>query len=161
LIVANRASGPIVNEFRRIQREFGDEVAFEYLNAEADGLHVTPFGFCLSSFTVDPCPKHLECFNGCIHYGRTDVAEERVHLERLHNRMVRVIEKIMEVPEARRTVGWGNQLEHARTRLANIEKALAARPGTKPFPDGRDLSISAEGDASVLDTINLVKELDD
>lgn len=66
LITANKAHGPIVDEFRRVQREYGDEAAFDYLNAEADGLHVTPYGLCMNSFTSDPCPKHLECFNGCL-----------------------------------------------------------------------------------------------
>lgn len=154
LITANRASGPIVEEFRRIQREYGETVAFEYLNAEADGLHVTPYGLCLNSFTVDPCPKHLECFNGCIHLARTDVAEEHANLVRLRDRMAKTIEQIMRVPEPRRTAGWDNQLDHARTRLANIEIALAARPGAKAFPDGRDLSVPVEKKlgTSVLDT---------
>lgn len=83
LIAANKARGPIVDEFRRVQRGHGDEAAFDYLNAEADGLHVTPYGLCMNSFTSDPCPKHLECFNGCLHLARTDVVEEQVHLERL------------------------------------------------------------------------------
>lgn len=71
LISANKARGPVVDEFRRVQREYGEEAAFDYLNAEADGLHVTPYGLCMNSFTSDPCPKHLECFNGCLHLART------------------------------------------------------------------------------------------
>jgi hypothetical protein len=55
MIAANKARGPIVDEFHRVQREYGDAEAFNYLNAEADGLHVTPYGFCISSFTSDPC----------------------------------------------------------------------------------------------------------
>jgi hypothetical protein len=38
MIVANKVSGPIVEEFRRVQREHGDDAAFDYLDAEADGL---------------------------------------------------------------------------------------------------------------------------
>ncbi len=163
LIAANRASGPIVDEFKRVQAEHGDTVAFEYLSAEADGLHVTPYGLCVNSFTVDPCPKHLECFNGCIHLTRTDVRDELVHLERLRDRMARVVGQITEVPEARRTVGWRNQLAHARTRLDNIDKAIAARPGMKPFPDGEDLSKLAGAAAkdSVLGRLESLRELDD
>lgn len=59
MIRADRVAGPVVHEFRKIQQEFGDEAAFDYLDAEADGLHVTPYGFCINSFTVDPCPKHI------------------------------------------------------------------------------------------------------
>lgn len=70
LIKAKKAGGPIVDEFYRVAREYGDEAAFDHLNAEADGLHVTPYGLCVNSFTSDPCPKHLECFNGCLHLAR-------------------------------------------------------------------------------------------
>ncbi|HJW74342.1 MAG: hypothetical protein A2V77_12330 [Anaeromyxobacter sp. RBG_16_69_14] len=62
LIARANAAGPLVNEFKRLQREAGDAAAFEFLRVEADGFHTTPYGFCVNSFTVDPCPKHLECF---------------------------------------------------------------------------------------------------
>ncbi len=137
LISARKASGPIVDEFRRIQRELGDDAAFDYLDAEAGGLHATPYGFCLNSFVVDPCLKHLECFNGCRHLARTDLRDEQMSLEQLRDRMLRVVAKIEATPTD--TVGRRNQLEHARVRLVNIEAALAAAPGDKPFADGPDL----------------------
>lgn len=163
MILDGKVSGPVVDEFRRIQRVQGDEVAFEYLNAEADGLHVTPYGLCVNSFTVDPCPKHLECFNGCRHLTRSDVDEERRHLERLRDRMAAVVDRLEAQPEDRRTAGWRNQIAHARIRLANIRKALATRPGGKPFPDGPDLSETAERrlGTTVLDTVRLLQESDD
>lgn len=83
MILANKIGGPIVDEFRQVQSVMGDEAAFEFLAAEADGLHVTPYGFCLSSFTVDPCPKNLECFNGCLHHSRTNLPAEEKRLQRL------------------------------------------------------------------------------
>lgn len=137
MIIANKVSGPIVEEFRRVQREHGDDAAFDYLDAEADGLHVTPYGFCLNSFTVDPCPKHLECFNGCGHLTRSDVPEERQNLKSLRDRTRRAITKIEASPPG--GVGRENQLRHAREHLVNIEKVLAAEPGSRPFPDGPDL----------------------
>lgn len=139
LIMSNRVSGPLVDEFRRIQRELGDDVAFAYLDAEADGLHVTPYGFCLNSFMVEPCPKHLECFNGCRHLALSPLPEDRATLERLHDRFVVVIAKIEATPPG--GIGRANQLLHARTRLENIEIALATAPGEHPFPDGPDLSV--------------------
>lgn len=154
MINAKRVSGPIVDEFLRVQSELGDDAAFNYLDAEADGLHVTPYGFCLNSFTVDPCPKHLECFNGCRHLTRSTVPEEQQNLEHLRDRMARVISKIEATPEAARTIGWQNQLSHARTRLANIEAALDAVPGEAVFPDGKDLYLSIQRSAgqTILDT---------
>ena len=140
LILSGRGHGPIVDEFKKIQRELGDGAAFEYLSAEADGLHVTPYGFCVNSFTVDPCPKHLECFNGCRHLTRTEVAGEQQNLETLHGRIMRSIAEIEAMPSGHRTPGWENQLKHARIRQVNIEKLLATAPGARPFPDGLDLS---------------------
>ncbi|VVD62672.1 hypothetical protein [Pandoraea commovens] len=60
LIASDKIRGPIVDSFRRIQTSEGDVAAFEYLKIEADGFHATPYGYCMSSFTVDPCPNHLE-----------------------------------------------------------------------------------------------------
>nr|RAW04107.1 hypothetical protein DBT41_09420 [Aerococcus urinae] len=139
LISGRKIEGPIVEEFRQIQRQQGDVAAFEFLNAEADGFHVTPYGFCVNSFTVDPCPKHLECFNGCRHLTMSAVPEERKNLEELYERFKRAIESINSVPEAKRGIGWKNQIRHAETRLKNIELALNTTFGEKPFPDGPDL----------------------
>jgi hypothetical protein len=153
MVLSDKVRGPIIDDFRRIQAEHGDGVAFEYLNAEADGLHATPYGFCVNSFTIDPCPKHLECFNGCRHLARTDIDNERVNLETLLKRTSAVVDRLEALPEKKRSLGWRNQLEHAKVRRSNICKALAAQPGSKPFPDGPDLSESAEstlGD-SILD----------
>lgn len=158
LILANKVSGPIIEEFRRIQREHGDDVAFEYLNAEADGMHVTPYGFCVNSFAVDPCPKHLECFNGCKHLARSDVSEERERLERLRDRMGSVIQTLEALPKQQRSVGWRNQLAHARARLANILTTIDTRPGERPFPNGPDLYQPAQNRTSVLDTVTLLQD---
>ena len=154
MIQGGKDRGPIVDEFRRIQREQGDGVAFDYLDAETDGLHVTPYGFCLNSFTVDPCPKHLECFNGCRHLTRSMVTEEQRSLERLRDRMARTVATIEATPAAQRGIGWRNQLAHGRARLANIEIVLTTMPGEMPFPDGPDLHRSAQDKAgtTIVDT---------
>lgn len=163
LISSNKARGPVVDEFRDIQREYGDEAAFDYLNAEADGLHVTPYGLCMNSFTSDPCPKHLECFNGCLHLARTNVISEQENLERMRDRFAKVIVTLEALPEDRRNIGWANQLSHARIRYENIVKALSVGPGMQVFPDGRDLSITAEQKAgtSIIDTMKRLRDLDD
>jgi hypothetical protein len=137
LITSGRVKGPLVKEFQDIQREKGDNAALEYLLAEADGLHITPYGFCVNAFTVDPCPNNLECFNGCRHLARSEKSEEQLALERLRARMAVIIAKIEAEPNNR--PGRANQLKHARIRLENIETALLTRPGAKPFPEGPDL----------------------
>jgi len=94
LIKTGKANGPIVEAFKRIQATDGDDAAYEYLRVEADGFHATPYGHCLNSFTVDPCPKHLECFSGCRHLSATNLPENREHLIRLENRLQSALEAI-------------------------------------------------------------------
>lgn len=139
LIKGGKASGPIVDAFRRIQTAEGDMAAYEYLRAEADGFHATPYGHCLNSFTVDPCPKHLECFADCRHLSATDLPEHRQNLIQLEGKLRLALETIKGRPST--SVGWKNQLEHAERRLAGVQKLLATPPGKHPFPDGIDLSI--------------------
>lgn len=140
LIESGRAQGPIVREFKRIQTEEGDEAALRFLAAEADGFHATPYGFCLNSFTVDPCPKHLECFTGCRHLSATDLPENRQNVVVLHGRLKQALDKAEARPLG--SVGRENQIAHGKARLEGVEKLLAARPGTQVFPDGADLSQS-------------------
>ncbi|CCV09558.1 conserved exported hypothetical protein [Mesorhizobium metallidurans STM 2683] len=163
MILAGKVEGPIVEEFRQIQSREGDEAAFSYLEAEADGLHVTPYGFCLNSFTVDPCPKHLECFNGCRHLTRTEIDAERRALETLRERMQRTVDQILATAEPHRSIGWQNQFTHARTRLENIERTLMTTPGERPFPSGADLSrpLPQRSPATILNATGLPRGSDD
>lgn len=143
MIMAKRIRGPIVDEFLKIQEEMGDDEAFKYLSAEADGLHATPFGFCVNSFTIDPCPKHLECYD-CRHLTRSGIPEEQQRLEKLKQRMVDVVNVIEAKPIAHRNIGWQNQLKHAQSRLESLEKIIETAPLEHPFPDGKDLYSAVE-----------------
>jgi hypothetical protein len=139
LIKGGKANGPIVDAFRRIQVTEGDTAAYEYLRAEADGFHATPYGHCLNSFTVDPCPKHLECFADCRHLSATDLPENRQNLIRLEGKFKLALESIKARPST--SIGWQNQLDHAEKRLTGVQKLLATPAGERPFPDGVDLSL--------------------
>lgn len=152
MIMAKKIRGPIVEEFLDIQQRLGDEEAFRYLSAEADGLHATPFGFCVNSFTVDPCPKHLECYD-CRHLTRSGIPEEQERLEQLKHRMIDVVNVIETSPPEARNIGWQNQLAHARSRLESLEKILATAPMEHPFPEGKDLyrSVEEKSGVSILD----------
>jgi hypothetical protein len=147
LIKGGKANGPIVDAFRRIQATEGDTAAYEYLRAEADGFHATPYGHCLNSFTVDPCPKHLECFTDCRHLSATDLTENRQNLIRLEGKFKLALESIKARPST--SIGWQNQLDHAEKRLTGVQKLLATPAGERPFPDGVDLSLP--GQRGVLD----------
>jgi hypothetical protein len=142
LMVAGRAEGPIVREFRKIQQEEGDEAALQFLAAEADGFHATPYGYCLNSFTVDPCPKHLECFTGCRHLSATNLPENHRNILTLHGR----IKAALEAAQARSpgSVGRSNQIAHAAERLRGLERLLNTDAGERVFPEGPDLSLTVK-----------------
>ncbi len=142
MIKAGKANGPIVDAFFRIQAKEGDTSAYEYLRVEADGFHATPYGHCLNSFTVDPCPKHLECFANCRHLSATDLPENKINLSRLEGKFKAAIETIKS--RSSTSIGWKNQLQHAEERLAGVQKLLTTRPGESVFPDGEDLSALPE-----------------
>jgi len=138
MIKAGKASGPVVETFKRIQKTQGDEAAFAFLKVEADGFHSTPYGHCINSFTVDPCPKHLECFSGCRHLSATSLPNHRAGLVNLEEKFKVAIEIIAARPS--QTVGKGNQLAHAQSRLDAVRKILATPAGEAVFPNGNDLS---------------------
>lgn len=138
LVLAGRAEGPIVREFRRIQVEEGDEAALTFLAAEADGFHATPYGYCLNSFTVDPCPKHLECFSGCRHLSATNLPENHRNIIQLHGRLKAALEAAQARPAG--TIGRENQIAHATERIKGLETLLSTQAGEQVFPDGPDLS---------------------
>lgn len=149
LIKAGKASGPIVEAFKKIQHTRGDDAAFEFLKVEADGFHSTPYGHCINSFTVDPCPKHLECFAGCRHLTATDMPKQRQHLIQLEGRFKSAMEAIAARPA--NTIGRDNQLMHAKNRLEAVRQVLTTPHGQAVFPDGTDLSKSNSQPRSVLD----------
>jgi len=138
MIAGGMAIGPIVDEFREIQKTHGDETAYKFLMVEADGLHTTPYGHCINSFTVDPCPKHLECFSGCVHLTRSPLTEHTENLEKTKSRFEKLLESIDDHPApAAAKTKMRNQAEE---RLAGLEKMLSTPVGGKVFPEGKDLS---------------------
>jgi hypothetical protein len=141
LIQSGRATGPLVQEFKRLQTTEGDESAFSFLKAEADGFHATPYGHCLNSFTVDPCPTHLECFNGCGHLSATNLPENRRHLLVLQDKLRAAVELARAKPT--NSIGRDNQIMHAELRIAGVQRILGTPPGDLVFPGGPDLSQSA------------------
>jgi hypothetical protein len=138
LITGGKLRGPLVEEFRRIQRQDGEQAALAFLQVEADGFHATPYGYCLTSLLVNPCSTHAECFNGCRHLSLSPLHEHRGNLEWMRATLRIAVDRCMELPEGH--LGRDRQLEAAKVRLSNVERALAMSPGDRPFPDGKDLS---------------------
>ena len=128
--------------FKRIQQESGDEAAFIYLAANADGFHITPYGFCTNSFSVNPCTRHLKCFDQCKHFAASGVTEHRVTLEDLRSKLVAMRDVARSKPAT--TIGRKNQVAHAERLIAGVSAALDAQPNRPVFTDGVDHSTPKE-----------------
>jgi hypothetical protein len=139
MVVGGFASGShIAKSFKKIQAEHGDRAAFEYLVTNSDGFHVTPYGFCTTSFAVNPCVRHLKCFHDCKHYVASGIPEHRVTLEELRLKLVSMRKKAAAKPVT--SIGRKNQIEHADHLIAGVDAALVAQPGAVVFENGRDHS---------------------
>lgn len=139
MVVSGQAGGShIARSFKLIQEEHGDEVAFAYLAANSDGFHVTPYGYCVNSFSLNPCARHLKCFDECRHFAPSGLAEHKVSLNELKAKLQQMRDAALKKPAA--TVGRANQVAHAQRLLAGVDAALLAQPGEAVFPDGRDHS---------------------
>ena len=135
------AMSHIGQSFKNIQAEHGDEVAFRYLAANSDGFHVTPYGFCTNSFSVNPCSRHLKCFDNCSHYVASGTIEHKVSLKELRSQLVTM--RRVASANGPKTLGRKNQIAHADRLIAGISKALEAQPGALAFPQGTDHSAPA------------------
>jgi hypothetical protein len=145
MINQKMVKGKVRDSFEKIQREQGEEAAYEWLLQAADGLHITPYGFCANGFTVDPCPNHLQCFNDCRHLAATGSPEQIDNLIKLESRIQKSLDMAKEKHQKAETglasiVGYANLIEYSEKQIASIRKILATRPGDLVFPDGSDLS---------------------
>jgi hypothetical protein len=139
VVTGAAGSSRIVRTFEKIRREAGEPAAFAYLVANSDGFHATPYGLCINSFSVNPCSRHLKCFNDCRHFVASGAP---AHIESLQS----LREKLRQMRNAAlarkaNTVGRSNQIVHAEQLMSGVDRALASRPGEIVFPDGEDHSV--------------------
>lgn len=131
-------SSHIAQSFTAIQAKDGDMAAFRYLAANSDGFHVTPYGFCVNSFSMNPCARHLKCFDRCKHFTASGLTEHRVTLEALRVKLTEMRAAAASKPI--KTVGRGNQIAHADALLKGVNAALEASPSAPVFENGVDHS---------------------
>lgn len=128
---------PLHQTFLKIQREAGDEAAFEYVVAHSDGFHVTPYGLCFTNFSLSPCQLHLRCLQDCSCYAPSGLPEHNISLESLRSKISAGRDK---AAKGKSGIGRKNQIEHADKLIRGIDKALNGAPGIPVFPDGFDYS---------------------
>lgn len=129
------ATSHIGQSFRRIQAEHAHEAAFTFIAASSDGFHVTTYGFCTNSFSINPCAKHLKCLDG----SRNSTARPgraSHNFGELRERLV-AMKAAAQVNPAR-SVGTNNQVAHAVPLFSGVETALAAQPEQNVFAGGSD-----------------------
>lgn len=138
------ATSHLGQSFKRIQAEHGDAAAFAYLAANSDGFHVTPYGFCTNSFSINPCTRHLRCFDRCKHFAASGLPEHRETLMDLRERLV-VMQHAAEAKPSR-TMGRINQITHAVRLIEGVQAALDTQPHQNVFADGVDYAAPNEKD---------------
>jgi site-specific recombinase XerD len=139
MVLSGLVGGSAISaSFKKIQDEHGDEAAFEYLAKNSDGFHVTPYGFCITSFAINPCVRHLKCFDECRHYLPSGMQEHRISLTSLRDKL-----RVMRDAAAAKpltSTGRKNQVAHAERLISGVESALASQPNVPLFKDGKDHS---------------------
>jgi hypothetical protein len=138
-----RIQGALTDSYHALLLDKGTTTAEAFLAVHATALHVTPFGGCIHDFSQAPCPKHLQCWNGCSHLHLMGTTSERANLERQAESMVRVI-TIMRgagIGEAGSDVWLADQED----KLNNLKSVLARDTNAgvqRVFPNGTPVTVA-------------------
>jgi hypothetical protein len=115
-----------------------------FLDGQIQAVHVTPLGFCVHDFAVEPCPYHLNCLRGCQHYLRTKGdAQEHANLIRVQDITVRALEQArqqMNNDNPMLATAW---IQHHEDTLRGVAAALAV-DGDEQITDGAQVSPTRE-----------------
>lgn len=142
-IKKGKIQGALSDSYHSLLKEKGPITAEAFLTVHATALHVTPFGGCVHDFSQAPCPKHLQCWNGCSHLHLMGTPSERANLERQADQLAKVI-TIM------RDTGLGEAgtdvwLEDQESKLDNLKSILARGTNLgvqRVFPNGHPMTVT-------------------
>jgi hypothetical protein len=134
--------GEITDLYHKLKNEKGKELAESFLATHATAIHLTPFGGCTHDFSQAPCPKHLQCWNGCSHLHRTNTPGESERLKEQIELSKIALEEMKKESEGEYGADvWINDLE---TKIKSMQKALELNANEKPlkvFPDGKPFTL--------------------
>ena len=137
-----RIQGALADSYHALLSDKGTTTAEAFLTVHATALHVTPFGGCIHDFSQAPCPKHLQCWNGCSHLHLMGTPSERANL-------VKQAENLTTAITIMRDAGAGEAgsdvwLADQEDKLNNL-KSVLARDTTvgvqRVFPNGHPMTI--------------------
>lgn len=137
-----KIQGEITQLYHKLKIEKGKELAESFLATHANSIHLTPFGGCTHDFSQAPCPKHLQCWNGCCHLHRTNTPGES-------ERIVEQIELSKLALDAMKKDSDGEYgadlwVSDLQNKIENMQKALDLKPDDNPlkvFPDGKPVTL--------------------
>lgn len=133
--------GDLTDTYHKLKQSQGLVIAEEFISTHTNALHITPFGACSNDFSLSPCPKHLQCWNGCTNLNLTGSKHEIDNL----NKLIDSTEKALEQMKNQGEGDFGSDIW-----ILDIEKKLSnmkfvqqlANKGIKHplFPNGIDFS---------------------
>lgn len=138
-----RIQGALTDSYHALLSDKGTTTAEAFLAVHATALHVTPFGGCIHDFSQAPCPKHLQCWNGCSHLHLMGTSSERANLRRQAENLTMAI-TIMRAAGAGEA-GSDVWLADQEEKLKNLKSVLACDTNTgvqRVFPNGQPMTIS-------------------
>lgn len=137
--------GNITDTYHFVKSTQGLDKAESFLKIHGLAIHLTPFGGCTHDFSLSPCQKHLQCYNGCSHLHRTNTPGETERLKEQLELSKQALESMKKDNDGEYGLDkWTADLEK---KISNIEKAINLKPDDTPipvFPDGKPFTIALD-----------------
>jgi hypothetical protein len=138
-----RIHGALTDSYHALLSDKGTITAEAFLTVHATALHVTPFGGCIHDFSQAPCPKHLQCWNGCSHLHLMGTPSERANLESQAEHLTRAITIMRDAGAGE--AGSDVWLADQEGKLKNLKSVLARNTNAgvqRVFPNGHPMTVA-------------------
>lgn len=138
-----RIQGSLTDSYHALLLDKGTATAEAFLTVHATALHVTPFGGCIHDFSQAPCPKHLQCWNGCSHLHLMGTLSERANLQKQAENLATAITIMRDAGTGE--AGSDVWLADQKNKLNNLKSVLARETDVgmqRVFPNGHPMTIA-------------------
>jgi hypothetical protein len=138
-----RIQGALTDSYHALLSNKGTTTAEAFLAVHATALHVTPFGGCIHDFSQAPCPKHLQCWNGCSHLHLMGTPSERANLEKQAENLTTAITIMRDAGAGE--AGSDVWLADQEDKLNNLKSVLARDTNAgvqRVFPNGHPMTVA-------------------
>jgi hypothetical protein len=138
-----RIQGALTDSYHALLSDKGTTSAEAFLAVHATALHVTPFGGCIHDFSQAPCPKHLQCWNGCSHLHLMGTPSERANLEKQAESLTTAITIMRDAGAGE--AGSDVWLADQEDKLNNLKSVLARDTNAgvqRVFPNGHPMTVA-------------------